>query len=549
MGETNITRKKLTRHLKCKLDGHDFDCDNNKSGCCTSYILNLGIENAKYECKNNFNKYFELIEEEKDFLYCPLCDYETKDSTNKSGVFTNHIKNKHKMDINKFLEKYPDYKVLYPTHLMKEGVKKLNEDVGIVCQICGKKFRKLTETHLAKHNIKPNEYKLKYGISTTCSQHTENIQRNKSFTRQIDQVFDRIIKSGFTPLFSKEEYYGVNDKFRYKFKCNTCGNIFEDNLDDGNIPICRICNPKDKFEPNRKLEHEIQDFLFNECNIKDLNINNRSIITPKEIDFVILSHKLGIEINGLYWHSEKYGKDRNYHINKTLECNKKGYRLIQIFEDEWNYKKDIIKSKIKHILNINTNIKSIYARNCEIKLISNKDKIDFLNNNHIQGNDNYNTEINIGGYYNNELISVMTFCKPRRLLGYKDNSDTFELSRFAVDINKRMVGIFGKLFNYVLDIIKSKYSDIKEIVTYADLRFTDLRKNIYTNNNFEYVLLTKPNYYYVKGNLRHSRYKFQKYKLIKEGEDPSLTEQQIMKNRGYYQIFDCGNIKYRYLIK
>ena len=35
-----------------------------------------------------------------------------------------------------------------------------------------------------------------------------------------------------------------------------------------------------------------------------------------------------------------------YHLNKVLKCNEKGYRLIHIWEDEWNSNKDLIKKKL-----------------------------------------------------------------------------------------------------------------------------------------------------------------------------------------------------------
>lgn len=86
---------------------------------------------------------------------------------------------------------------------------------------------------------------------------------------------------------------------------------------------------------------------------------------------------------GDYWHSEAH-KDKNYHLNKTLKCNKIGYKLIHIKESEWfnPIKQEIIKSKIKYLLNIHQ-IK-IYARNCIIKKIDVKEKNEFLNQYHIQ---------------------------------------------------------------------------------------------------------------------------------------------------------------------
>jgi len=532
------TIKKLVRHLRCKLDGHDFEGDNNKSGCCTIYLQKLGIENAKYECKHNFDKYFEMITEEKDFLCCPYCDYSTVDSTNKSGVFTVHLKKEHNITPDILIKEYPEYADLYPTFLWREGNKKLNEEVGITCAVCGKKFRKLTRTHLKSHGLTPTQYKLKYGVRTTCSEHTENLQRNAGFRTQIDQVFARIEYAGLTPLFTKDEYKGVVG-YTYKFKCNKCGHIFEGSLDCGESPICRICHPKQELEPNHKIEHEIQNFLFNECGITNLIINDRTILRPKEIDFVIPDKKIGIEINGLYWHSEEYGKNEKYHINKTLEAYKKGYQLIHIFEDEWYYKKYIITEKLKYILKLNTNTK-IYAKNCNIKEITSEEKRSFLNRYHIQGDDYY-SYLMLGLFNNNNLVSVMTFCPQRKVLNNKKSeNDTVELLRYA---SNNVVGGFEKLLKYAIEY-KLKPNGIKHIFSFANLRFTNIDKNIYVNSGFKFLGISDPTYFYTKQTKRYSRLYFNKESLIKEGFSSDLTIDEILKQKGYSKIYDCGNLKY-----
>ena len=56
--------------------------------------------------------------------------------------------------------------------------------------------------------------------------------------------------------------------------------------------------------------------------------NNRSILNGKEIDIYVASLKLGIEYNGVRWHSEQFGKDKNYHIDKLNKCNEQGINLI-----------------------------------------------------------------------------------------------------------------------------------------------------------------------------------------------------------------------------
>ncbi|MFW6219888.1 MAG: hypothetical protein ACOC33_03530, partial [bacterium] len=63
---------------------------------------------------------------------------------------------------------------------------------------------------------------------------------------------------------------------------------------------------------------------------------------------------------------------------------------------------------------------------------------------------------------------------------------------------------------------------------------------------------TEPNYWYFKINdstrSRHHRFKFRKSILVEEGYDPNKTEKEIMNERGYLRIYDCGSIKYQMLL-
>jgi hypothetical protein len=55
-----------------------------------------------------------------------------------------------------------------------------------------------------------------------------------------------------------------------------------------------------------------------------------------------------------------------------------------------------------------------------------------------------------------------------------------------------------------------------------------------------------PNYWYVpKGCYgREYRYKYAKYKLVEQGYDVNKTERQIMEERGFTRIWDCGHYKF-----
>ena len=111
--------------------------------------------------------------------------------------------------------------------------------------------------------------------------------------------------------------------------------------------ICTICNPyKSNESPNEvKIYEFIKNIYSNEIKLKD-----RSILSGKELDIYLPELKLAFEYNGLYWHNELY-KENNYHLNKTEQCEAQGIQLIHIWEDDWRYKEDIVKSIILNFLN------------------------------------------------------------------------------------------------------------------------------------------------------------------------------------------------------
>ena len=265
--------------------------------------------------------------------------------------------------------------------------------------------------------------------------------------------------------------------------------------------------------------------------------HNREILNGMEIDIFIPPLKLGIEYNGLRWHSEEFGKDHRYHLDKLNKCNEKGIRLIQIFEDEWINHREICESKLKQICGLNTNPK-IYARKCEIREISNKtEAYEFLDKNHIQGRTV--CTIALGAYYQNNLIGVMTFKKEKE--GYWD------LNRFATDINYQCVGIGGKLFKY----FTRNYPFI-EIKSFADRRWTtDPTNNLYTKLGFAFDSFVPPTYWYhnpkINPYIRFHKFGFRKQHLHKQyGLPLTMTEREMTETLGYTRIWDCGLIKYVY---
>lgn len=297
--------------------------------------------------------------------------------------------------------------------------------------------------------------------------------------------------------------------------------------------ICTLCNPI--AENSSIVENEIKIFI-DSLNIK--NYTNYKLFNNKlEIDIYIPDYKLAIEFNGLYWHSELF-KDKNYHLNKTNLCEEQGIQLLHVFEDEWIYKKEIVKSIIKSKLGIIDN--KIYARKCEVKEISDIELIrDFLNKNHIQGYTN--SLIKIGLFYENKLVSLMAFENARSGLGNKNHDENYyNLNRFCNELNTQVIGGASKLLNYFIDKYKPK-----SIITYADRRYSNGK--LYKKIGFSQVLINKPTYTYFNQNkkIRYHRFNFRKDNIIKFGwfeNDKSLNE--ILIEHQILKIYDSGNIKY-----
>ena len=241
---------------------------------------------------------------------------------------------------------------------------------------------------------------------------------------------------------------------------------------------------------------------------------------------------IAIEYNGLRWHSEEFNKDKNYHLNKLIKCNEKGIRLIQIFEDEWIERQEIVLKKIKHILGFNDGEK-IYARKCEVKEIDKHLAYEFLDKNHIQGS--VDSSVAFGCFYESKLVGVMLFTK--------ESKDNWNLTRFATDNDIRCIGVAGKLFKAFLTVYNPIY-----VKSFADRRWTlSEENNLYVQLGFELAERLRPDYRYVNGQKREHKFGYRKDKLHKKyGVPLEWTERQMTEHLGFYRIYDCGLYRYEW---
>lgn len=458
----------------------------NKSGALTTYIkkqYNIEIpslyERKQYYMKTGnywweqFLTYIKISNNTKK--KCPFCGWETNDINNKSGCFEQHLKKCHNYSKSHYIKLYPNEKDFFTTSsLIKNLQYEEDESKFITCQICGQKMSRITTTHLKRHNIKYEDYVLKYGKESMISQESHNKQSKASAIQN---------------------------------KCMS-------------------------FHKTSNAEREIKEY------IESFGIfckSDRTILNGQELDIFIPSHNIAIEYNGNHYHTEKNGKLKSYHLDKTKQCLSKGVRLLHIFEDEYILHKDIVLSKIQHILHLVNNKPKIYGRKTNIKEISYEESEHFLNNNHIQGS--VKSSIYLGAFYNNTLIGVMSFLQ--------EKEKCYNLNRFATIISASCIGVGGKLFNYFI-----KHYNPIEIKSFLDRRWVfNEKQNLYTNLGFKFVCYTSPDYRYYNSSIhkykRFHKFGFRKQILHKKYNLPlTMTEWEMCQKLGYERIWDCGLIKY-----
>jgi len=313
-----------------------------------------------------------------------------------------------------------------------------------------------------------------------------------------------------------------------KFKQTIIGKTREEALDLLNIHEHTLYLYAKKYNATElfkrpllsSFEKEVSEFL-DELGISYTQ-NDRIKIAPNELDFLIQEYNVAIECCGLYWHSENSsGRDRTYHFNKFNKCKELGISLLTIFQDEWDLQKEKVKIRIKLALDVS--LDRIYGRNTTVREITTIEAKSFIDEHHLQS---YSpASIKLGLYRENELCSVMTFGKSR----YNKNYE-YELIRFCS--TKNVIGGVEKLFSYFV-----KNFNPTNIISYSDNRY--FTGNMYKTLGF---LEGENNigYFYTDYKSRFNRLQFQKHKLVEQGFDKTKSEWNIMQDRKYDRIWDCG---------
>lgn len=458
------------------------------------------LDSTKYAFSVNVRSFIEGISESPK---CIVCNKYTIFNSNNGWQATCsrscHIKSPDRMN------------KLKNTNLKKYG------STNFLSSAEGKK--KIKETFMEKYGVdnytKSDEYKERIRNGDIILNTNHKLLSETSKLKYYNSLINGDI---VMPLFPFSEYEGFSNPYKkYKWKCKKCNLEFDAILKYHKYLECRVCKPT-----GTKMEIFIKSYLDN-LNIRYI-YRERNILNGYEIDVYIPDYKLGIELNGLYWHSENH-KEKNLHRIKSDLADKAGIRLIQIFEDEFKEKNKIIINRLNSLLHLNSN--KLYGRKCFVKVIDNNIKDFFLTENDISGT--CITDVNFGLYYNNILISVMTFIK-----NVEDNN--YELNRFCSITNTHVIGGANKLLKFFINSYKPK-----KIITYADRRW--YCGNLCENMGFKFKTNIEEDYCYTNDFINRIHHiKFTKQYLYDNLEkyNPDLTRDENLNSNGYIKIWDAG---------
>ena len=270
--------------------------------------------------------------------------------------------------------------------------------------------------------------------------------------------------------------------------------------------------------------------------------NDRSVLdngsthgSGREIDVFIPSKNMGIEYNGLHWHStNSTHPDKNRHWSKWNALNKMGIQLIQIWEDEWINRRpiveDMLKAKLAPGLMTRKN-----ARSMRVVFTGKNVAADFLDGNHIQGKTS-------GCRY----VMLVDDEGPEACMAWKMNHNVLELVRYASRLGTSCRGGLSRCLKHAISHEVDSGRQVDSVVTFSDHCVSD--GAAYKALGFHVDAELPPDYMYVVGKERRHKFVYRKSRFR---DDPNLeyhqdmTEAGLAELNGMDRIYDAGKTRWR----
>jgi Zn finger protein HypA/HybF involved in hydrogenase expression len=259
---------------------------------------------------------------------------------------------------------------------------------------------------------------------------------------------------------------------------------------------------------------------------------DRKLLQGTELDVVIPSIKLAFEYNGLYHHSEarphRSGGHRHYEKSQMAEA--VGYRLIHIYEDDWQLNRKVVEHTLNHILG---RAARSYARQYVVRELPSAATTDFYLQHHMQGPPNGGRTFCLTSK-DGTIQAAMTIClatSERRA----STPGRFEIIRFAT--SHAIAGAASRLLKHFL----RSTPEVTEVISYSDSdMFTGA---MYQKLGFSFAHNVPPDYKVLINKRRVHKSSVRRSELQKrfpETFDPLLTERENCLKHGLYRIYGSG---------
>ena len=283
---------------------------------------------------------------------------------------------------------------------------------------------------------------------------------------------------------------------------------------------------KDRTKAYNCVHSKPNELFANLLNTNDIDFEREFPLIRKVFDFKV--GKNLIEINPSATHNSTWGiftqegVDKYYHRDKSQLAEDNGYRCIHVWD--WDdIDKIIMQLKPRE---------TVYARKCEVRDVDLSTTREYLNTYHLQGY--ARDSIRLGLYYDDELVSIMTFGKPR----YNKNYE-YELIRYCSSYN--VVGGAEKLFSYFV-----KHYDPQSIISYCD--WSKFNGDVYIKLGFTFKGYSIGKHWYnmktgkhITDNLLRQRGFDQ---LFGTNYGKGTSNEVLMLEAGFVEIFDAGQSTY-----
>lgn len=327
-------------------------------------------------------------------------------------------------------------------------------------------------------------------------------------------VEERVASAGFNLL---SEDYRSRKGSRFRVRCRSCGGVQERTLYSiEETQKCFLCSPRETAGHLELLE-------FVRRLAPDALSNDRTVISPLELDIVVPSARLAVEFNGLYWHCEAH-RGRAYHEDKTHQAREAGYRLVHVFEDEWRDRRPIVESMLRYRLRGAE--RSVGARKCRLVEVERRGREAFFQANHIDGD--VKSTAAWGLFLGEELLACLSVRRPL----HRRWARRLEVARFAVLSGCSVPGALSRLSSAALQ--ESRSRGLEGLMSYVDTRYGD--GSGYLASGYTLHSRTGPTFWWTDFNRRLNRFQF------RADSQRGLAEEEVAALAGVTKIWGCDQL-------